>query len=114
MSTALPISPSVQTKTAPAAVGSGMGNGLVASTDIQVGENVVYAKTPFVAVLDGERLGDICSGCFGKKQKGDKFNVYKRGDGKYQHQLKACKGCNVAKYCDRVSRCISCVYVYGL
>lgn len=83
--------PSVTTKTEPRPALNGMGNGLFATADIQVGADVVHAKVPFVAVLDTPRLGDTCSGCFGKKQM------------ETGADLKACTGCRVVKYCDRVS-----------
>lgn len=83
--------PSVTTKTVPSPAPNGMGNGLFATTDIKVGEDVVHAKVPFVAVLDKPRLDDTCSACFGKRQ-------METGT-----ELKACTGCRVVKYCDRVS-----------
>ena len=82
--------PSVTTKTELRAAG-GMGNGLFAISDIKVGEDVLHAKVPFVAVLDTSRLDDTCSGCFGKRQMENSA------------ELKACTGCRVVKYCDRVS-----------
>jgi SET and MYND domain-containing protein len=69
-----------------------MGNGLYATADINPGENVLHIKTPFVAVLDSPRLEDTCAGCFGKRQM------------ETGNELKACTGCHVVKYCDRVSR----------
>ncbi|KAJ5176124.1 uncharacterized protein N7482_002001 [Penicillium canariense] len=81
--------PSVTTKTVPGPAPSGMGNGLFATTDIKVGEDVVHAAVPFVAVLDTPRLDDTCSACFGKRQ-------MEAGT-----ELKACTGCRVVKYCDR-------------
>lgn len=82
--------PSVSTKTEPRSY-EGMGNGLFATSDIKVGEDVMHAKVPFVAVLDTSRLEDTCSGCFGKRQMENSA------------ELKACTGCRVVKYCDRVS-----------
>ena len=90
MSSQIPL-PSVTTKTVPGPAPNGMGNGLFATENIKVGEDVMHAKSPFVAVLDKPRLDDTCSGCFGRRQmEGDAF-------------LKACTGCRVVKYCDRVS-----------
>ena len=83
--------PSVATKTVSRPAPNGMGNGLFAVEDIKVGEDVVHAKVPFVAVLDTPRLEDTCAGCFGKKQ------LQTGGE------LKSCTGCRVVKYCDRVS-----------
>lgn len=93
-----PIPPSVQTRTIPAAVGSRMGNGLLAAEDIQTGEDVVYSKTPLVAVLDTPTLENICSGCFGRKQVVNVLDEFGNAS-----KLKACNGCHVTRYCDRVS-----------
>ncbi|CAG8890936.1 unnamed protein product [Penicillium egyptiacum] len=82
--------PSVTTRTVPQPAPNGMGNGLFATTDINPGEDVLHIKTPFVAVLDSPRLEDTCAGCFGKRQ-------VETGN-----ELKACTGCRVVKYCDRV------------
>jgi SET and MYND domain-containing protein len=95
MSSSSPL-PSMTTKTAPGPAPNGMGNGLFATTDIKVGEDVVRAKVPFVAVLDTPRLDDTCAACFGKRQ-------MEAGT-----ELKACTGCRVVKYCDRVS--LSCYF----
>lgn len=83
--------PSVTTRTVPQPAPNGMGNGLFATTDINPGEDVLHIKTPFVAVLDSPRLEDTCAGCFGKRQ------------AETGNELKACTGCRVVKYCDRVS-----------
>lgn len=83
--------PSVETRTVPRPAPNGMGNGLFATTNIKPGEDVLHIKTPFVAILDSPRLEDTCAGCFGKRQM-DTGN-----------ELKACTGCRVVKYCDRVS-----------
>lgn len=69
-----------------------MGNGLFATKDINVGEDVLKTNRPFVAVLDTPKLEDTCSGCFGKKQFFDGAKP-----------PKACTGCKVVRYCDRVS-----------
>ncbi|KAJ5666982.1 hypothetical protein N7462_011391 [Penicillium macrosclerotiorum] len=81
--------PSVVTRTVSCPAPNGMGNGLFATTDIKTGEDVLHAKTPFVAVLDSSRLEDTCAACFGKKQM------------ESGAELKACTGCRVVKYCDR-------------
>lgn len=85
--------PSVHTRTTPGPAPNGLGNGLFASDDIRTGEDVLRISVPFVAVLDTPRLSDTCSGCFGKRQ----LNVGADLD------LRACTGCQVVKYCDRVS-----------
>ncbi|KAI2787533.1 hypothetical protein POX_f07902 [Penicillium oxalicum] len=81
--------PSVVTNAVPRPAPHGMGNGLFATKDIQIGQDVVHAKVPFVAVLDSPRLDDTCAGCFGKRQ-------METGT-----DLKACTGCRVVRYCDR-------------
>jgi SET and MYND domain-containing protein len=71
-----------------------MGNGLFATANMEPGDTVLHIEAPFVAVLDSPRLEDTCGGCFGKRQ-------VETGS-----ELKACTGCRVVKYCDRVSRII--------
>lgn len=83
--------PSISTKASPGQAPGGLGKGLFASTIIKSGEDVLSIQTPFVAVLETPRLSDTCSGCFGKRQLGNEDAA-----------LKACTGCQVVKYCDRV------------
>lgn len=89
--------PSVTTKTAPRPAPNGMGNGLFATSDIGPGDTVLHIEAPFVAILDSPRLKDTCAGCFGKRQM------------ETGNELKACTGCRVVKYCDRVSRYGYCI-----
>ena len=114
------IPPTVQTSkttAAPTKFGNYIGTGLFASTDIQVGEDVVISKSPFVAVLDTSRLGDTCSGCFGRKQlqrsvqqgqvQGQEQGQEQGGIGIKDNafgggELRGCSGCHVVKYCDKV------------
>ena len=84
--------PSVRTKTISSPAPNGMGTGLFASLDIRTGEDILKISSPFVAVLDTPRLTDTCSGCFGKRQAIADQSV----------DLKACTGCQVVKYCDKV------------
>jgi len=84
--------PSVHTRTVPGLAPNGLGTGLFASENIRTGEDVLRISAPFVAVLDTPRLSDTCSGCFGKRQ------LYAGAD----LDLRACTGCQVVKYCDRV------------
>ncbi|KAJ9361721.1 hypothetical protein C8Q69DRAFT_221290 [Paecilomyces variotii] len=81
--------PSMDTKAMPRLTDN-MGNGLFATKDINVGEDVLKTNRPFVAVLDTPKLEDTCSGCFGKKQFFDGVKP-----------PKACTGCKVVRYCDR-------------
>ena len=89
--------PSVQTKATarPVAV---MGTGLFASTKVQACEDVIFSKSPFVAVVETPQLGDTCSGCFGRRQ------LLEEAGGENHHgvELKRCVGCRVVKYCDKV------------
>ncbi|RJE20264.1 hypothetical protein PHISCL_07397 [Aspergillus sclerotialis] len=88
-----PLLPGLSTKAVPGPAPDGMGTGLFASTDIQLGDDVLYIKTPFVAVLDTPRLEDTCAGCFGKRMspEGALADI----------ELKACTGCRVVRYCDK-------------
>ncbi|RAK91029.1 SET and MYND domain protein [Aspergillus costaricaensis CBS 115574] len=80
----------MNTKTTPQPAPGGLGRGLFASTDIAVGEEVLHLPVPFVAVLDTEHLGEVCSGCFGQRQLEEEGIA-----------LKGCRGCGVVKYCDK-------------
>lgn len=84
----------MNTKTTPQPASGGLGRGLFASTDIAVGEEVLHIPVPFVAVLDTEHLGEVCSGCFGQRQLEEEGIA-----------LKGCRGCGVVKYCDKVKTC---------
>ena len=84
--------PGVQTKANSAAAADGMGRGLFAFSDISTGEDVVRISSPFVAVLNTPQLDEICSGCLGKRHAFKDKPV----------DLKACTGCQVVKYCDKV------------
>lgn len=84
--------PGVYTKTKSAAT-DGMGKGLFATTNINTGEDVVRISSPFVAVLNTPQLDDTCSGCLGKRHAFKDKPV----------DLKACVGCQVVKYCDKVN-----------
>ncbi|PKY02844.1 hypothetical protein P168DRAFT_272398 [Aspergillus campestris IBT 28561] len=84
--------PGVYTNTTPGPAPNGLGQGLFATKAIPAGGDVLNIKTPFVAVLDTERLEDTCSGCFGRRYLGgDSDDV----------TLRACTGCRVVRYCDR-------------
>ncbi|KKK12381.1 hypothetical protein P175DRAFT_0467687 [Aspergillus ochraceoroseus IBT 24754] len=82
--------PSIQTKTTPGPAPGGLGRGLFASADVNSGDDILHIQSPFVAVLDTQRLEDTCSGCFGRKQLEDEAI-----------SLRGCTGCQVVKYCDR-------------
>lgn len=85
--------PGLHTKTTAGPAPNGMGTGLFATAEIGTGEDVLNIQLPFSAVLDTPRLEDTCSGCFGKRQlEGEEVGT----------QLRACTGCGVARYCDKV------------
>jgi hypothetical protein len=84
--------PSVYTRGYPAP-SPGAGTGIFATVDLPVGGTVMLIQRPFVAVLDTERLADTCSGCLGQHHCSRDVNV----------ELKACTGCRVVKYCNKVS-----------
>ncbi|KAL5365117.1 SET domain-containing protein [Aspergillus floccosus] len=87
MSLDTPSPSDVRAKPGPAP--GGLGNGLFATENIKPGENILHIQSPFVAVLETQRLTDTCSGCFGKRQ-------LESGT-----ELRACTGCQVVKYCDK-------------
>jgi hypothetical protein len=74
----------------------GMGQGLFATDDIKVAQDVMVIEKPFVAVLDTPRLTDTCSGCFRMSDIVNKID------------LKACTQCRTVKYCDKV--CFSVIF----
>lgn len=84
--------PSVYTRGYPSP-SPGAGTGIFAATNIPVGGTVMLIQRPFVAVLDTERLQDTCSGCLGQHHCNRDVKV----------ELKACTGCRVVKYCNKVS-----------
>ncbi|KAL4783982.1 hypothetical protein BJX76DRAFT_357430 [Aspergillus varians] len=92
MSDSAPTS-SVQSKATPGPAPNGQGRGLFASTDLRTGDDILHIKSPFVAVLETQRLDDTCSGCFGKR--------LLESDPESKIVLRACAGCQVIKYCDK-------------
>lgn len=87
--------PFVNTKTIARPAGDGMGHGLFALTDIEMGQEVLSIQKPFVAVLDTPRLQDTCSGCFGTKPQ-------QQQTPEEAVKLKSCTRCQVVRYCDKV------------
>ncbi|KAJ0421803.1 SET and MYND domain protein [Aspergillus carlsbadensis] len=69
-----------------------IGRGLFATADFNTGGDILHIQTPFLAVLNTERLEDTCAGCFGKK------HFEKAGQ---EIQLKYCSSCHVPKYCSK-------------
>lgn len=81
-----------------AAPAPGAGTGLFASLKLDCGTDIFTSPLSFVAVLDTPRLEDTCSNCFGKKVYNRQVSPHKDDN----PQLKACLGCKVVKYCDKV------------
>ncbi|KAL2834297.1 hypothetical protein BDW59DRAFT_156238 [Aspergillus cavernicola] len=81
-------------KAQPGPAPDGLGTGLFANKNIRTGEDVLHFESPFVAVLETQRLEDTCSGCFGKRQ-------LETDSEDNKITLKACTGCQIVKYCDK-------------
>lgn len=90
----------IRAKTTAGPAPEGMGTGLFASTNIQANEDVIYSKSPLVAVVETAHLADTCSWCFGRRQ------LLAEADGiagdQHGIELKRCVGCRAVKYCDKV------------
>lgn len=74
-----------------------VGYGLFATRDFDLGNEVLSIKTPFAAVLATEKLDDTCAGCF--KSASDEG---RSAENPQIVTVRACTGCKVVKYCDRV------------
>ncbi|KAF9885658.1 hypothetical protein FE257_012640 [Aspergillus nanangensis] len=94
--------PSVHTRTVPGPAPNGLGQGLFASTDINPGEDVLHIDTPFVAVLDTQRLTDTCSGCFSQQEVAS------------GSELRACTGCRTVRYCNRTCQATDWKFAHSL
>ncbi|KAL2815376.1 SET and MYND domain protein [Aspergillus granulosus] len=68
-----------------------IGRGLFATASFDTGDDVLHIDSPFLAVLETDRLDDTCAGCFGTRY------FEKVGDVK----LRSCSACQVPKYCDK-------------
>jgi SET and MYND domain-containing protein len=73
-----------------------IGRGLFASADFDTGDDILHIQTPFLAILNTEKLDDTCAGCFGKRYFGKTHE---------EIQLRYCSSCQVPKYCDKVCAC---------
>ncbi|KAB8233323.1 S-adenosylmethionine-dependent methyltransferase [Aspergillus alliaceus] len=102
MSLEAPLS-SVQTRATQGPAPGGLGRGLFASDNINIGEDVLHITSPFVAVLDTQRLGDTCSGCLGS------YHLQQRSP-----TLNRCAGCKVVKYCNRACQTKDWKYIHSL
>ena len=70
---------------------TGRGTGLFTTQPIDAGSLVLKIDRPFINVLDAARLESNCEWCLASKE--DENEV----------RLKACTGCKVSRYCDKVS-----------
>ncbi|KAK2738631.1 hypothetical protein FQN57_006949 [Myotisia sp. PD_48] len=80
------------------------GFGLFALKTINAGDEVAYTQNSFSAVLDTDKLADACSNCFGTRM----LLVQALEPPEWGTRdkdiigLKACTGCRVVKYCDKI------------
>jgi hypothetical protein len=75
------------------------GNGLFATRQIKLRDTVLSVNQPLMLALDTPRLKDTCYYCLVFMEKSGQI---KRSDKTQAKTLKACKGCNVVRYCDKV------------
>lgn len=75
--------------------GISIGLGVFAKTDIPKNNDVLVLDQPAIALLEEKQLQKICSGC---------YDVGKGGsiDNRRPGLVKACVGCKVVYYCDKV------------
>src|SRR5436305_13659238 len=78
---------------------SGAGHGLFAARQIELNNVILSVAQPLMVALDTPRLKDTCYHCFLFLEKSGSI---KRNDKTQAKTLKACTGCNVARYCDKV------------
>lgn len=75
------------------------GNGLFATRQIKLNNPVLSVDQPFMFALDTPRLKDTCYGCYVSLDKSARLKYDDRAKVK---TLRACTGCRVARYCDKV------------
>jgi hypothetical protein len=75
------------------------GNGLFATRQIKLNNTVLSVGQPLMLALDTPRLNDTCYCCHLFMEK----SAQMKRDGKIKAKtLKACTGCTVVRYCDKV------------
>ena len=77
------------------------GNGLFATRQIELNNTILSVAQPLMVALDTPRLKDTCYHCFLFIEKSGSI---KRNDNTKTKTLKACTGCTVVRYCDKVSK----------
>lgn len=82
------------------------GNGLFATKQIKLENSILSVDRPLMLALDTPRLKDTCYHCLMFMEKSGEL---KRADQSQAKTLKACAGCSVVRYCDKV-----CAYLFWL
>lgn len=75
----------------------GRGNGLFAASDLHVRSKVIFVARPLLMVLDTAELKARCDYCL--KSPSDSITPESADIA----MLKRCTGCNILRFCDRVS-----------
>jgi hypothetical protein len=82
------------------------GNGLFATKQIKLENSILSVDRPLMLALDTPRLKDTCYHCLIFMEKSGEL---KRADQSQAMTLKACAGCSVVRYCDKV-----CAYLFWI
>ena len=75
------------------------GNGLFATKQIKLKHSILSVDKPLMLALDTPRLKDTCYHCLAFI---GKLGELKHTDHSKAKTLKACAGCSVVRYCDKV------------
>ncbi|OAX84031.1 hypothetical protein ACJ72_01607 [Emergomyces africanus] len=75
---------------------SDKGLGLFATSQVRPGDNIFAITANFATVLHADRINDTCSNCFACTDDDSRPD--------FKLILKACTGCHVVKYCDRMEK----------
>jgi hypothetical protein len=75
------------------------GTGLFAARQIKLNEVILSVNQPLMLALDTARLNDTCYCCLLFREKPGSI---KRIDKAETKTLKACTGCKIVRYCDKV------------
>ncbi len=76
------------------------GNGLFAVASIALSEPILEIRRPLTQALDTARLKDTCYHCLKLAEKGSVMKDDEKGQGKI---LRACTGCGIVRYCNKVT-----------
>jgi hypothetical protein len=78
------------------------GTGLFAARQIKLNEAILSVDQPLMLALDTPRLNDTCYCCLLFLERSGSI---KRNDKAETKTLKACTGCKIVRYCDKVRVC---------